>query len=350
MSLILLLFALAGNALLLRISTDLSGALPPWAAILVQPLIVTLLLGAFFRNLLPTIASVEKMAITLVNDCLPFGLVLLGSEFELRELVGLGGRPLLGISLTIVLTLILGRWLAGVSHLTQRTTWLLLIGNCICGPSAITFVSTVLICTPQEVALAIFINSLTGFLFMALLPVLGSTLHLEPASFGLWAGSSLQSTAQVVASASMYSPEAVDIAVLIKSIRILMLVPLMIALSWAIKRKSTSTDQRSGFWPGLPIPGFMLGFILVALMFNAAEWLITTTQLPGLALTTLLPEFIVLQKWVSNLSALLICSAMFAIGYQLKPKRIGPTAYPMVTFSLYTAFILVVISYWLVVT
>ena len=349
MSLVLLLFALAGNALLLRISTDLSCAIPPWAAILVQPLIVALLLGAFFRYLLPTIASVEKMAITLVNDCLPVGLVLLGSEFELRELVGLGGRPLLGTGLTIVLTLIVGRWLARVSHLTQRTTWLLLVGNCICGPSAITFVSTLLICTPQEVALAIFINSLTGFLFMALLPVLGSILHLEPSSFGLWAGSSLQSTAQVVASASMYSSEAVDIAILIKSIRILMLVPLMIALSWAIKNKSTSTDQRRRLWPGLPIPGFMLGFISVALVFNAVEWLITTSQLPGLTLSTLTSEFIGVKRWVANLSAILIGSAMFGIGYQLKPERIGPAAYPLVAFSLSTAVILVVISYLMVV-
>lgn len=349
MSLLLLLFALAGNAMLLRSSVDLSGALPAWAAILVQPLIVTLVLGAFLRNLLPTIPSVEKMADTLVDSCLPFGLVLLGSEFELRELVGLGGRPLLGIGLTIGLTLILGRWLAGVSHLPKRTTWLLLVGNCICGPSAITFVSTLLICTPQEVALAIFINSLTGFLFMALLPVLGSTLHLEPSSFGLWAGSSLQSTAQVVASASIYSSEAVDIAVLIKSIRILMLVPLMIALSWAKTKKSDPTVQHRHFWPALPIPGFMLGFIFVALVFNGAEWLITTNQLPGLTLTSLQSGFIGLQKWFSDLSGLLICSAMFAIGYQLKPERIGRTAYPMVVFSLYTAMILVGISYLLVV-
>ena len=47
-------------------------------------------------------------------------------------------------------------------------------------------------------------NTLIGILFMLLLPSLAYRLGCDPEMFGLWAGSSLQSTAQVMTSAAFF--------------------------------------------------------------------------------------------------------------------------------------------------
>ena len=90
---------------------------------------------------------------------------------------------------------------------------LLIAGNCICGPVAIAFASKVIKSNKNDISTALWINTFSGFILVIILPILGKLLEISPYNFGLWAGSSIQSTAQVISSAAIYSENSLETAI-----------------------------------------------------------------------------------------------------------------------------------------
>jgi hypothetical protein len=76
----------------------------------------------------------------------------------------------------------------------------------------------------------------------------------------------------------------------------------------------------------MPLPGFLLGFIMVAVAFNGGERLIINLQQSHDSTANLLTGFEHVREMAGDLSQLFICSAMWglAISFNLGKWTVPP--------------------------
>jgi uncharacterized membrane protein YadS len=84
-------------------------------------------------------------------------------------------------------------------------------------------------------------------------PVIGATMHLSQAQFGLWSALAIHDTSSVVGAAAKYGPIALTIGTTVKLARALWIVP--VALMVAAVRKSKTR---------IHVPWFILYFCIAA--------------------------------------------------------------------------------------
>ena len=107
---------------------------------------------------------------------------------------------------------------------------------------------------------AVAIVELCGTLSVFVIPPLASLFNLDHATAGAWIGAAVHDVGQVIATASLMGPAALDSAVIVKLTRVVMLVPLVLTLSY---RSGEKKSLRSS------MPTFVLGFVLCAIIVNA---------------------------------------------------------------------------------
>jgi uncharacterized membrane protein YadS len=164
------------------------------------------------------------------------------------------------------------------------------VGTGICGGSAIAAVSPVIEAASADVAYAISTIFLFNIAAVLVFPLLGHALGMSQQSFGLFAGTAVNDTSSVVATATTYGTAATSHAVVVKLVRTLMIIPICLGLATLTARK----QQRSviatapaaaarGGAAGAPaspaaltsarmsprratklVPWFLIGFVLVA--------------------------------------------------------------------------------------
>ena len=120
----------------------------------------------------------------------------------------------------------------------------------------------------RDVAYAVAVVTLFGTCAVFVYPFVGHALGLSDASFGLWSGTAINDTSQVVAASSAYSPGALEVATVVKLIRNALMAPLLLGIAWAWVRTETARADgpRGHRAPGLrrAVPLFVLGFLALA--------------------------------------------------------------------------------------
>ncbi|HEY1967861.1 MAG TPA: putative sulfate exporter family transporter [Pseudonocardia sp.] len=238
-------------------------------------------------------------------------IVLLGATLSLRQVasVGLHSLPVMLGTLAVALG---GAWLLGRLIGVRGDTQILIgVGTGICGASAIA--ATTAVIKPRQSEVAYAIGTIFAFNIAAVLlfPALGHAWHLNPHSFGLWAGTAVNDTSSVVAAAFSFSPAAGPYAVVVKLSRTLTLIPIVIALAiWRARHpeSATATPETAGApgpatappppasWRQMPwrkiVPMFLIGFVLTSLLDTVglipASWHAGITQTSTFLITTAL--------------------------------------------------------------
>ena len=195
---------------------------------------------------------------------LQVAIVVLGTGLSLQQVARVGGGsfPVMIGTLAVALTgaALVGR-LLGVDG-DART--LIGVGTGICGASAIA--ATTAVIRPRERDVAYAIGTIFTFNIAAvfLFPVAGHLLHLDGHSFGLWAGTAVNDTSSVVATAYSYGEGSGPYAIVVKLTRSLMIVPIVVALSILRNRRgAASGDAVRVPWRRV-VPGFIIGFVAAA--------------------------------------------------------------------------------------
>nr|WP_253849029.1 YeiH family protein [Mycobacterium asiaticum] len=200
---------------------------------------------------------------------LKIGIVLLGSRFVLGDIAKLGGASLAQIlvDMTIAGTIIL--LAARGFGLSGKLGSLLAIGTSICGVSAIVAARGVIRARNSDVSYAIAAILALGAVALFALPPLGHLIGLNDYEFGLWAGLSVDNTAETTATGYLYSEQAGKIAVLVKSTRnaLIGFVVLGFALYWAARGQADeiapgARAKAAFIWE--KFPKFVLGFLAVS--------------------------------------------------------------------------------------
>lgn len=222
----------------------------------VSALTVAVVLGVAVGQVLP--AATRPGLGWATRRFLRVGVVLLGLQLGLGEVLGLGAGTVVAVVLTVLAgflgTLLLGRWI-GVSG---GLGLMVATGFSICGASAIAAMDSVAGADEEDVATGVTLVTIYGSAAIALVPLIGTRLGMAPEHLGAWAGLSVHEVAQVVAAASPAGAAAVAVAVVVKLTRVVMLAPMVAAVSMLRRRRGATTG--SGGRPPL-VPLFVLGFL-----------------------------------------------------------------------------------------
>lgn len=217
------------------------------------PLVLALLLGVLLANS-PLYAPALRPGVKAgTKRLLRAGIVLLGLQLALPDIVALG-LPVLGliiacVALSYVLTLQLGLRLG----LSRAGATLMAAGFSICGASAVAGLQGVVDADDDEAAAAVAMVTLYGSLMIVVLPVLGGLLGLSEERFGMWAGLAVHEVAQVVAVAGTAGATALAVATVVKLGRVLMLAPVAALASLGERRRTAAlaaADHRGASGPG----------------------------------------------------------------------------------------------------
>ncbi|MBR8318795.1 MULTISPECIES: YeiH family protein [Burkholderia cepacia complex] len=246
--------------------------LPAIAGLGLSPLIVGIVAGALYGNALRDgmpaswAAGVNFSARKLLRIAVAF----FGLRVSLQEIAQVG-LPGLAVSVLIVVsTLAIGTWVGmKLMKLDRDAALLTAAGSAICGAAAVLAFESTLQSKPHQSAMAVGSVVLFGTLSMFLYPLAyhAGLLNLDPAGLGLFFGGTIHEVAQVVGAASDISPEVVHVATIVKMTRVMLLVPVLLALGWWLARSSRSARSAHDAAGGaqrqrkVAVPWFALGFL-----------------------------------------------------------------------------------------
>ena len=259
-----LVFRKYGPGLLFVSAVTFVGFTIHWKFEAISPLVASLVLGVLIGNMISmpqTFISGQKFA---AKKVLRFGIVLLGTQLALKQVVDLGGRELIVVVAVVALTFLGTLWLGPRLGGSKSLSLLIATGFSICGASAVAAMEGVVEAEEEEVTYAIALVTLCGSLAIVLLPLLRNVLGLsDPQLFGSWVGASVHDVAQVIATSSTAGNDAVRSATVVKLSRVLLLAPLIGVISVWIQRPSAGITPR---FPGRKaplVPMFVVGFIVM---------------------------------------------------------------------------------------
>jgi len=234
----------------------------------IDAMLIAIALGMLVRNVLALPARCAPGVQFSVVKLLPFAIVLLGAKLDFFDVMRTSGTALALSVVCVVVALAFTIWLCRRSGVTQKLGILIGIGTAICGGTAIAVAAPIIEADDRETAFAITTITLLGLISVLVFPLLGAALGMSQPEFGVWAGTSIHATPQVVAAGFAYGPEAGEIATIVKLVRVLLLAPVVIGLAgWygrAKRRRLEAHVTRVGNWAAL-FPPFIFGFLLVAL-------------------------------------------------------------------------------------
>ena len=252
--LLIVLFAAVATAL---------STLPFFQHLSLSPLIVGILIGIVFANTLGRYLPEEwRSGLKFCSKrILRIGIIFFGFRLTLTDVAQVGlsavALDIFIVCSTIGLGLLVGKWL----NMDKETTLLTSSGSAICGAAAVLGAEATLKSEAYKTAVAVSTVVLFGTLSMFLYPVLyrNGFFPLSTHEMGLYTGSTVHEVAHVVGASNAMGKEVAEVAVIVKMIRVILLVPVLLVFSWSARSRSENVapDQRR-----LVVPWFALLFLL----------------------------------------------------------------------------------------
>jgi uncharacterized integral membrane protein (TIGR00698 family) len=247
-----------------------------WTVPDIEYVLWAILVGLLITNTIG-LHPVFRPGVLTYQFWLKVGIVALGSRFVLGDIAKLGAISLVQILVDMTIAGATILFVARAFGLSGKLGSLLAIGTSICGVSAIVAAKGAIRARNSDVGYAIAAILALGAVGLFLLPPLGHAIGLTDHEFGLWAGLSVDNTAETTATGYLFSDHAGKIAVLVKSTRnaLIGFVVLGFALYWASRGQADEIARgakaKAAFiWA--KFPKFVLGFLAVSAIATAG-WL-----------------------------------------------------------------------------
>lgn len=226
----------------------------------ISPLFLSMVLGLIVVNAGGWPSEGKQAATFAARKCLRLGVVLLGFQISIDKFIEVGPRGLFAVIIIVTGVFFGLRYASKKAGLSDSLSTFMAGGFAICGATAIAAISSTRKSEERDVSYAVALVALCGTLSVFVIPVLATFFSLSDATAGAWIGAAVHDVGQVIATASLMSPEALDSAVIVKLTRVVMLIPLILFLaSKNPGKKSLRTAT----------PTFVIGFVVCALIVNA---------------------------------------------------------------------------------
>ena len=198
---------------------------------------------------------------------LKVAIILLGASLSLGDILSTGKMTF------FVMIFGAGYFIRKLFGLNWKLSNLISAGTGICGGSAVAAIAPVIDAEDTDIAFAMSSTFLFDMVMVALYPLMGMALGMSDTAYGIWAGTSVNDTASVVASGYAFSEAAGDIATMVKLTRTIAIIPTVLVFAWIGVRMKKKEMQAAGDGKKVNmmkiIPWFIGGFLLLAIANTA---------------------------------------------------------------------------------
>ena len=259
------------------------GGLPKFP---LSPVMCAVLLGMLWRNSVGVPAWAARGLDWTMHRLLRVGIALVGLRLTIAGATAIAATAVPVALSCLAVALLAGVLIARALAVTRRLGLLLAIGTAVCGCTAVVAVSPVIGARHAETAFAVTCVVLFGCIAMLCYPwVAGHFLGASPVHAGIFLGTAIHDTSQVIGAALIYSqqaaaPAALAAASVAKLLRNLSIAVLLPAAAWWMRRQEATAAGASSpqgaaaaatrARPAL-VPFFVLAFIGFILVRTAGD-------------------------------------------------------------------------------
>jgi uncharacterized integral membrane protein (TIGR00698 family) len=246
-----------------------------------SPVMYAVLLGMLWRNTLGVPAWTTDGLNWAMHRLLRTGIALVGLRLTLSGATAIAATALPVAIGCLATALIAGTVIARLLDVPKRLGILLAIGTAVCGCTAVVAMSPVIRARHAETAFAVTCVVLFGCTAMLFYPwVAGHFFAASPVHAGIFLGTAIHDTSQVIGSALIYSqqagaPDALAAASVAKLLRNLSIAILIPVAAWLTQREEAATAgdaapvERTSV--AKLVPFFVLAFIFFIFVRTAGD-------------------------------------------------------------------------------
>ncbi len=199
---------------------------------------------------------------------LKLAIILLGASLSVNVILSVGKLTFSVMVFTFAMCFGGGYFVRKLFGLNWKLGNLISAGTGICGGSAVAAIAPVIDAEDKDIAFAMSSTFLFDMVMVALYPAMGKALGMSDMAYGIWAGTSVNDTASVVASGYAFSEAAGDFATMVKLTRTVAIIPTVLVFAYIGARMKQKQLQAA---PGgkkvrlvKVIPWFICGFLALA--------------------------------------------------------------------------------------
>ncbi len=219
-----------------------------------------------------------KPALKFVSKkILKVAIILLGASLSVGTIMEVGKMTFFVMIFTFAMCFGGGYLVRKIFKLNWKLGNLISAGTGICGGSAIAAIAPVIDADDKDIAFAMSSTFLFDMVMIALYPIMGKALGMSDIAYGIWAGTSVNDTASVVASGYAFSEIAGDFATMVKLTRTIAIIPTVLVFAFIgtrMKQKELQATTAEGKKVNIVkiIPWFICGFLALAII-NSLGWI-----------------------------------------------------------------------------
>ena len=300
-----LVVVLSGSVFCLWLNTSLAT----WSngrIVGLSSLTLAILLGMLLGNTIyPHLAERLNAGVCFAKgQILRLAIMFYGFKLTMTQVASVGMPAVMVDALVLTSTFLLTYWL-GTKWLKidKQTTLLIGSGASICGAAAVIAAEPIVKAEAHKVTIAIATVVVFGTIAMLLYPFLYHLGWLQPwlnaQQYGVYTGSTIHEVAQVVVAGNAISTEVGNTAVVSKMIRVMMLAPFLLVLSFALTKGADKNGEKQTLLmraKQVKIPWFAFIFIVIVVLHT---WVPMTQSF---------------ERSMVMLDDVLLTMAMFALG------------------------------------
>lgn len=234
------------------------------APIMLLAIIIGLILNVLF-SVNPLKSGINWSARGLLYT----GVALMGLRIDVTDLSQAGFIAPTLILLTLIATLFGGFLIARTFGQTKDFSILMSGAVAICGVSAAAAICAALDeCETRNEELAITVAGITVLSTIAMIayPIVSHVLNLNNLDAGILMGGGIHNVSQAVGAGYAVSPEAGDLSVLLKLLRVSMLLPIIIIISVIWGKNAATPYPNLGAKIRANAPPFLIVFLILAIL------------------------------------------------------------------------------------
>ena len=216
------------------------GDMPFIQKLSLSPLIIGIILGMLYANSLrnqlpetwvPGILFCSKRLLRL-------GIILYGFRLTFQNIIEVGLPAIIIDAIIVTVTIYGGIYVGKFLKIDRGIALLTSVGSGICGAAAVLGAEATLKSKPYKTAVAVSTVVIFGTISMFLYPALYNhgIIDLTPEQMGIYTGSTLHEVAHVAGAGNSMGKEISDSAIIVKMIRVIMLVPVLLFISYSMSR------------------------------------------------------------------------------------------------------------------
>ena len=226
---------------------------------------LAVIIGLLLRNL-GIVPAVFHAGIRQFEKPLIWGVILIGATLDFRDIGSQGPQMLVIILVTMTVSYLAIYALGRLFKLSPTLSTLLSVGTTICGGSAIAVTAPLIKAKEEETCYAIGTITLWGLAAIIFYPQIAKALGVGDVAFGVFAGTAIHATPQVVGAGFIFSDLAGKTATAVKLVRNCFMAPLAFLIAaWFTRTHllAAAKEKKRINW-AKAFPWFLFGYFVLA--------------------------------------------------------------------------------------